>query len=156
MVEAPQPVRQPAPAAAAADSAAEGEGGWLRDVLRNATAKQQSQSQPGLSGLTEEIAQAIDDAALADAWARYQAGESNVFSRRIYTLAGQGTYDDVRKKLQRDPEFARTATAYMSEFEQLLKRAASGAHPAAETREQLLSDRGKVYTTLAHASGRLA
>ena len=160
---APAPLRQPEPAQAAAtaaepEAASQGEGGWLRDVLRNATAKQQStqQGQPGLSGLTEEIAHAIDDAALADAWARYQAGESNVFSRRIYTLAGQGTYDDVRKKMQREPDFARTANAYMSEFEQLLKRAAAGANPAAETRDQLLSDRGKVYTTLAHASGRLA
>jgi hypothetical protein len=156
-----EPVRQPEPQPVAeaepeAPGAAEG-GGWLRDVLRNATAKQQSTQpqQTGLSGLTEEIARSIDDGALADAWARYQAGESNVFSRRIYTLSGQGTYDEVRKKLQREPEFARTAQAYMSEFEQLLKRAAAGAHPAAETREYLLSDRGKVYTTLAHASGRL-
>lgn len=96
------------------------------------------------------------DAALAEAWNRYQAGESNVFSRRIYTLTGQGTYDEVRKRLQRDPDFSRTAQAYMSEFEQLLKRAAAGPRPAAETREYLLSDRGKVYTTLAHASGRLS
>ncbi|KRA45531.1 apolipoprotein A1/A4/E domain-containing protein [Devosia sp. Root635] len=148
----PQPEVEPAEAPAATDN-----GGWLRDVLRNATAKQQGTQpqQVGLSGLTDEIARSIDDGALADAWARYQAGESNVFSRRIYTLSGQGTYDEVRKKLQREPEFARTAQAYMSEFEQLLKRAAAGAHPAAETREYLLSDRGKVYTTLAHASGRL-
>jgi len=62
----------------------------------------------------------------------------------------------VRKRIQRDADFARTAQAYMSEFEQLLKRAAAGPRPAAETREYLLSDRGKVYTTLAHASGRLS
>ena len=43
----------------------------------------------------------------------------------------------------------------MAEFEQLLKRAATGPEPAAETREYLLSDRGRVYTMLAHASGRL-
>ena len=103
----------------------------------------------------KEIARAIDVSALGDAWGRYQAGESNVFSRRIYTLSGQGTYDEVRKKLQRDPEFARTAQAYMAEFEQLLKRAAAGPRPAEESREYLLSDRGKVYTMLAHASGRL-
>ena len=131
-------------------------GGWLRDVLRNASAKQAGNQQPAnLSGLTEEIARAIDQNALADAWTRYQAGESNVFSRRIYSLTGQGTYDEVRKKLQRDPDFARTSQAYMAEFEQLLKRAAAGPRPAAESREYLLSDRGKVYTMLAHASGRL-
>jgi hypothetical protein len=44
----------------------------------------------------------------------------------------------------------------MSEFEQLLKRAAAGPSPSSETREYLLSERGKVYTTLAHASGRLS
>ena len=148
------PAQAPAPAPRQATEA-EG-GGWLRDVLRNASAKQAGGSAPqALSGLSEEIARAIDDAALGEAWARYQAGESNVFTRRIYTLTGQGTYDEVRKRIQRDADFARTAQAYMSEFEQLLKRAAAGPNPAAETREYLLSDKGKVYTTLAHASGRL-
>ncbi|HTN60138.1 MAG TPA: hypothetical protein VL147_01130, partial [Devosia sp.] len=160
----PEPQRPVAPqrepevqtvVAEAAPAASQGDGGWLRDVLRNASAKQASAQPQSLSGLTDEIARSIDDAALADAWARYQAGESNVFSRRIYSLTGQGTYDEVRKKLQRDADFARTAQAYMAEFEQLLKRAAAGPHAAAETRDYLLSDRGKVYTTLAHASGRL-
>ena len=78
-----------------------------------------------------------------------------MFSRRIYTLTGQGTYDDVRKRVQRDADFAKTAQTYMSEFEQLLQQAAQGANPAQEALEYLLSDRGKVYTMLAHASGRL-
>ena len=164
--EPPAPTQAPAPAPSTqptpeADTVANQQdtGGWLRDVLRNASAKQASTQQPpqqqGLSGLTEDIARAIDDAALGDAWGRYQSGEANVFSRRIYTLTGQGTYDDVRKRLQRDVDFARTAQAYMGEFEQLLKRAAAGPRAASETREYLLSDRGKVYTMLAHASGRL-
>ena len=97
----------------------------------------------------------MEPAALADAWQRYQAGEQNVFSRRIYTLGGQATYDEVRKRVQRDNDFAKTAATYMAEFEQLLKRAATGSNPAGETREYLLSDRGRVYTMLAHASGRL-
>ncbi|WP_297104337.1 hypothetical protein, partial [uncultured Devosia sp.] len=158
VIEQPAPAPTPAPTPAPAPrQAAEAEGGgWLRDVLRNASAKQAGGAAPqALSGLTEEIARSIDDAALSEAWARYQAGESNVFTRRIYTLTGQGTYDEVRKRIQREPDFARTAQAYMSEFEQLLKRAAAGPNPAAETREYLLSDKGKVYTTLAHASGRL-
>jgi hypothetical protein len=165
---APRPAA-PAPAAARpADQKPEG-GGWLRDVLRNASGPAAPAAAPavtpaapapaaqpqGLSTLTEEIARSMDQAALAEAWQRYQSGEQNVFSRRIYTLTGQATYDEVRKRIQRDPDFAKTATTYMSEFEQLLKRAATGASPVEETREYLLSDRGRVYTMLAHASGRL-
>jgi len=152
---------QPAPQAPAPRPRGEENGGWLRDVLRNATTTATSNAAVGnqqvnLSGITDEIARAIDQTALAEAWGRYQNGEQNVFSRRIYTLGGQGTYDEVRKKLQSDQDFGRTAQAYMTEFEQLLKRAAAGSRPAAETREILLSDRGKVYTMLAHASGRLS
>jgi hypothetical protein len=43
----------------------------------------------------------------------------------------------------------------LSEFEQLLQLAATGPNPAAQALEYLLSDRGRVYTMLAHASGRL-
>jgi hypothetical protein len=159
VAERPAPVAAPAPVAQQAAAPAQpqaAEGGWLRDVLRNASANQAGAAPQGLSGLSEEIVRAIDDAALAEAWSRYQAGESNVFTRRIYSLTGQGTYDEVRKRIQRDADFARTAQAYMSEFEQLLKRAAAGPSPSSETREYLLSERGKVYTTLAHASGRLS
>jgi hypothetical protein len=157
---APQPEPRPQPAMAEAQArpatAARTEegGGWLRDVLRNATVTQAG-VQSGLNGLSDDIARALDPNALADAWNRYQAGEQNVFSRRIYTLTGQAIYDDVRKRLDADPEFRRSAATYMAEFEQLLKRAAGGPDPLEETREHLLSDRGRFYTMLAHASGRL-
>lgn len=148
-VATPVPAREPA-----SDQSG---GGWLRDVLRNASASQQAgvQRTANLSSLSSEIARSIEPGVLSEAWQRYQAGESNVFSRRLYTLSGQGTYDEVRKKLQRDPDFAGTATAYMDEFEQYLQRAASGTNAVTETRALLLSDRGKVYTMLAHAGGRL-
>lgn len=140
-----------------ASAAAPQEGGWLRDVLRNASASQQAGTQRplNLSSLTEDIARAIDDDALAAAWNRYQDGESGAFNRRLYTITGQSTFDEVRRKLQRDPEFSRTATAYMSEFEQLLGEAANGPNGMQQTFNQLVSNRGKVYTMLAHASGRL-
>src|SRR6185437_14546133 len=130
-------------------------GGWLRDVLRNANGPASAPQQQNLTALTDEIARSIDPGALAEAWQRYQMGEQNVFSRRIYTLTGQATYDQVKRRLTGDAEFAKNAQSYMSEFEQLLQRAASGADPVAETRAYLTSDRGKVYTMLAHASGRL-
>jgi hypothetical protein len=159
---APRPAPAPAPAPAAEAKAGEEGGGWLRDVLRNASATGPAAQpapaaapQQGLTSLTDEIAKSMDQTALAEAWRRYQAGEQAVFSRRIYTLTGQGTYDDVRKRIQRDADFAKTAQTYMSEFEQLLQQAANAANPAEEALAYLLSDRGKVYTMLAHASGRL-
>jgi hypothetical protein len=168
-----RPVVAPvAPVTAAAPKAAEeGGGGWLRDVLRNASATAaapaaapiapapaptpQPAPEKNLTSLTDEIAKAMDHNALADAWGRYQRGEQNVFSRRIYSLTGQGTYDEVRKRLQRDNDFAATAATYMSEFEQLLQTATQSPNPGAAASEFLLSDRGRVYTMLAHASGRL-
>ncbi len=110
------------------------------------------QHSSALSSLTADIARSIDENALAEAWQRYQAGETAVFSRRIYTLTGQGTYDDVRKKLQRDTNFAQTAREYVAEFEQLMQT----ARDAGEARQMLVSDRGKVFTMLAHASGRIS
>jgi len=157
------PAPKPAPEAAPAADTKAGEegGGWLRDVLRNASAAPAAPQpapaapQSGLTNLTDEIARSMDQNALAEAWRRYQSGEQAVFSRRIYSLTGQGTYDDVRKRIQRDVDFAKTAQTYMSEFEQLLQQAANAANPAEEALVYLLSDRGKVYTMLAHASGRL-
>jgi hypothetical protein len=161
---APRPVTPaPRPAAPPTEAKPAGEegGGWLRDVLRNASAPAAAPAapapapQPGLTSLTDEIARAMEHAALGEAWRRYQAGEQAVFSRRIYTLSGQGTYDDVRKRIQRDADFATTAATYMSEFEHLLQQAAAAPNPAQAALDYLLSDRGKVYTMLAHASGRL-
>jgi len=154
------PAAAPKPAAASGNGKATEEGrGWLRDVLRNASAtasaEPAAQPQQGLTSLTEEIASSMDQGALAEAWRRYQSGEQGVFSRRIYTLSGQGTYDDVRKRIQRDPEFANTAHTYMGEFEQLLQQAAASPNPAQTALEYLLSERGRVYTMLAHASGRI-
>ncbi len=128
VAEAPRPAPAPAPKA---DDAG---GGWLRDVLRNANGPATAAPQQNLTALTDEIARAIDPGALADAWQRYQLGEQNVFSRRIYTLTGQSTYDQVKRRLTSDADFAKNAQSYMGEFEQLLQRAASGADPVGETR----------------------
>jgi len=161
VAEAPALRPGPAPVAEApkpAPKADDASGGWLRDVLRNANSPAAAPAAPqqqNLTALTDEIARSIDPAALGDAWSRYQMGEQNVFSRRIYTLTGQSTFDQIKRRLTADPEFAKNAQSYMSEFEQLLQRTASGANPVNETRAYLISDRGKVYTMLAHASGRL-
>ncbi len=118
-----------------------------------ATAKVEA-DQP-LGALSVDIAKAIDHDASVELWERHRRGEQNVFTRRLYTLQGQQTFDEIRKKYQRDAKFRTAVDRYVGDFEKLLaevnrkngdNRAASNAY--------LTSDTGKVYTMLAHASGR--
>ncbi len=71
-------------------------------------------------------------------------------------MSGQSTFDEVRKKIQQDKNFAKQANAYIHEFEQFLARAAADKKARNSLIDYLVSERGKVYTMLAHASGRLA
>ena len=90
-----------------------------------------------------------------DLWDRYQRGERNVFTRRLYTLQGQRTFDEIHRKYNRETEFRSAVDRYMEDFENLLADVAR-SDPSNETSQRYLtSDQGKVYTMLAHASGRL-
>jgi hypothetical protein len=174
------PVTPPAPAAGAPAETGSESGGWVSDLLRRASRDEESpaggepmaeparpveaatngaaakvEADQPLGALSVDIAKAIDHEASIELWDRHRRGESNVFTRRLYTLQGQQTFDEIRKKYQRDAKFRAAVDRYVSDFEKLLaevnrkngdNRTASNAY--------LTSDTGKVYTMLAHASGR--
>jgi hypothetical protein len=96
----------------------------------------------------------IDHEAAVELWDRYRRGEPNVFTRRLYTVPGQQTFDEIRRKYRRNAEFRQTVDRYVEEFERLIAAVTreDGDHTLAET--YLTSETGKVYTMLAHASGR--
>ena len=164
----------PAPAAPRRDNPAGGEaGGWVSDLLRRASeeerrapaspyapgaSRQPQQSElhriESLNALSMDIARLIDDEASVDLWQRYQRGERNVFTRRLYTLQGQQTFDEIRRKYSSEPEFRRAVDRYVDDFERLLKDVAAKDRDNIMTQTYLTSDTGKVYTMLAHASGR--
>jgi hypothetical protein len=102
-----------------------------------------------------DIAKAIDHDASIELWNRYRHGERDVFTRRLYTLKGQQTFDEIRRKYLADGEFRAAVDRYCEDFEKLLKDVARGDHDNVMTQTYLTSDTGKVYTMLAHASGRL-
>ena len=107
-----------------------------------------------LNSLSVDIARAIDHKASVELWDRYRSGERNVFTRRLYTMKGQQTFDEIRRKYQRDGEFKKAVDRYLSDFESLLGDIAKKDPENNLTRTYLTSDTGKVYTMLAHASGR--
>jgi hypothetical protein len=143
--------------------------GWLSDLLQRASQPPEfpsgdraprSEERPArhtiesLDSLSVDIARMIDHDAATELWDRYKRGERNVFTRRLYTLQGQKTFDDIRKKYQGDREFKQTVDRYISEFERLLEEVARDDRGQVVARTYLTSETGKVYTMLAHAAGR--
>jgi hypothetical protein len=108
-----------------------------------------------LDSLSVDIARMIDHEAAIDLWDRYNRGERNVFTRRLYTLQGQQAFEELRKKYRTDRDFKQTVDRYLGEFERLLDDVSHDDRGQMVARTYLTSDTGKVYTMLAHAAGRL-
>ena len=106
------------------------------------------------NSLSVDIARMIDHDAAAELWDRYKRGERNVFTQRLYTMQGQKTFDEIRKKYRGDREFKQTVDRYIGEFERLLEEVSRGDRGQVVARTYLTSETGKVYTMLAHAAGR--
>jgi DNA anti-recombination protein RmuC len=173
---APAPVRQAPPAAErptprreeAPPRDAGARGGWLSDLLNRASRDEieepartparadraRTNSLESLDSISVDIARMIDHEAAVELWDRYRRGESNVFTRRLYTLQGQQTFDEIRRKYRRDEEFRQTVDRYVEEFERLLAEVSRDDRDSMLTKTYLTSETGKVYTMLAHASGR--
>ena len=142
-------------------------GGWVSDLLTRASRDEapapakpaQNRSAlhvvESLNSLSVDIARAIDHEASVELWERYRRGERNVFTRRLYTLKGQQTFDEIRRKYQTDGEFRSAVDRYVEDFERLLQDVARNDRDQMMTQTYLTSDTGKVYTMLAHASGKL-
>jgi len=107
-----------------------------------------------LDSLSVDIARMIDHDAAAELWDRYKRGERNVFTKRLYTMQGQKTFEEIRKRYRGDREFKQTVDRYIGEFERLLDDVSRDDRGAVVARTYLTSETGKVYTMLAHAAGR--
>jgi hypothetical protein len=142
-------------------------GGWISDLLARvdsgeprdsqAPPSKPAQTPPRLETISpQDVARMIDHAAAADAWERYRRGEADAFSRRqIYVGRGPQVFDDIRKRYRLDPEFHATVDRYVQEFERLLEELGQDGANEAVVKTYLLSERGKVYTLLAHVAGKL-
>jgi hypothetical protein len=136
-----------------------GQPGWLSNLLAAASRDEPedtaSKGAETLEALSREISSLIDNAAAVEMWDRWRRGDTGAVSRRLYTEAGQQAFDELRRRFRTDPQFRETTTRYMQEFERLLSKIGQNDRDGAQWRAYLLSNTGKVYTILAHASGKL-
>jgi hypothetical protein len=158
-------------------SGGRGSSGWLTDLLSRASREDMPRADDrpslrpddramrpddrsarntieSLDSLSVDIARMIDHAAATDLWDRYNRGERNVFTKRLYTLQGQKAFDEISKRYRADREFKQTVDRYIGEFERLLEEVSRDDRGQVVARTYLTSETGKVYTMLAHAAGR--
>ena len=96
-----------------------------------------------------------DQRTAADVWHRLRAGDRGALGRHIYSLDGQVTFDEIVRRYDRDGDFRVTVDRYMGDFERLLGEAEQSDPDGRMLQNYLVSETGRVYLLLAHASGRL-
>jgi len=149
------------PSAPAVSPPDRGQPGWLSNLLAAASRDEPSEAPDArpagetLDALTQDIAELIDTDAASEMWERWRRGDAGAVTRRLYTEQGQATFDEIRRRCRTDAQFRDTVTRYTQEFERLLAKIAQSDRDGSQWRAYLLSNTGKVYTMLAHASGRL-
>jgi hypothetical protein len=167
-VATPRRTEAPPVSPAASDGSRDG---WLSDLLSRADddsndPPRQRQQAPGrpvsgggggnpLESLAGDIARLLDRDMAADMWDRYQRGERKAFTKRLYTPAGQKTFDEINRKYRAERNFKQTVDRYIVEFERFLDDVARNDRDPNALRTYLTSETGLVYTLLAHAAGRL-
>jgi hypothetical protein len=160
--EAPRANKGQAAQPQAPSPAERAQSGWLSDLLSRASREETppavAPSRPpsdALDAIALGISSLIDADAEAEMWDRWRRGDNNAFSRRLYTAQGQQTFDEVRRRCRTDAQFRDAVERYTQEFERLLAKVGQNDRDGSQARAYLLSDTGKVYTMLAHASGRM-
>ena len=117
-----------------------------------------SSTPPPASGIElrlNDIASAIDQNTASAVWQRFRRGERDIFNRQLYTSQGQATFDEITGRYQRDAAFRATVDRYIGDFERLLSDAERKGQNGQAIDNYLVSETGRVYLMLAHASGRL-
>ncbi|AGF74458.1 hypothetical protein BAnh1_05790 [Bartonella australis AUST/NH1] len=108
-----------------------------------------------LNSLATDILNAVNHDAAVELWGNYQRGQKNIMIERLYSLNGKMIFEMVKKKYMSDANFRRSVNQYIVDFEKLLNDVSRKAKDTGLIQKYLVSNTGKVYTMLAHASGRI-
>ncbi|WP_407966032.1 hypothetical protein [Bartonella sp. C271] len=108
-----------------------------------------------LNSLVNGIVQSINHNAAVELWNRYKRGQKNIEVEHLYTPNGKIIFETIRKKYLNNIDFRDSVSQYISDFEKLLRDISRNSGDIRLARQYLTSDTGKVYTMLAHASGRI-
>ncbi len=133
-----------------------GDGGWsLGDLLQRASQDDDGTQRNAPMINTEVIARALDATTASAIWSRFRAGQRGIMVRSIYTNEGRATFDELSERYKSDVAFQRMVDRFLHDFEQMLRNVEQKDPSGRGVHNHLISDSGRVYLFLAHASGRL-
>jgi ABC-type transporter Mla subunit MlaD len=133
-----------------------GDNGWsLGDLLHRASQDDDGTQRGGPTINTEVIARALDATTASAIWSRFRAGQRGIMVRSIYTAEGRATFDEMSERYKTDQGFQRMIDRFLHDFEQMLRNVEQKDPSGRGVHNHLISDSGRVYLFLAHASGRL-
>jgi hypothetical protein len=145
---APPPLQSPHVAPEAGDR-------WsLTDLLARASRDEDGTPRASIINI-DNIARALDPSTAAAIWSRFRAGQRGIMVRSIYTAEGRNAFDEVIERYKSEVDFHRTVDRYLTDFEWLLRNVEQKDPSGRTLQNHLVSDSGRVYLFLAHASGRL-
>jgi hypothetical protein len=75
--------------------------------------------------------------------------------RSIYTNDGRALFDEISARYKTDGDFHRVVDRFLVDFEWLIRDIEQKDPAGRSVHNHLISDSGRVYLFLAHASGRL-
>ncbi len=101
------------------------------------------------------MARAIDGSTASAIWSRFRAGQRGIMVRSIYSAEGRTVFDELTRRYKVDPELQQTVARYLGEFERILRDSENRDPSGRLAHGHLVSETGRVYLFLAHASGRL-
>lgn len=101
------------------------------------------------------IARALDPSAADAIWSRLRRGERGIMARSIYSPEGRIAFDEINRRVKTDAGLEATITRFLADFEHILRDAEGNDPSGSLIHSHLVSDNGRVYLFLAHASGRL-
>lgn len=177
----PSPLTPPAAGMASASGRSDGRDGWkLGELLARASLDEEHgggagaisqaggypQAPDGMGNSlpvpagpftlnVDVMARALDTTTASAIWARFRAGQRGIMVRSIYSAEGRSVFDETSRRYKVDGELQQTVARYLGEFERILRDADQRDPSGRLAQGHLVSDTGRVYLFLAHASGRL-
>lgn len=108
-----------------------------------------------LNSLSIDINKSLNAALSDEDWSKYLAGDKSIFTRQTVQAMSKSEKEDLRKRLDQDPELKETVFHYLKDFELLMTRAMRGNEPTSLSVAIVSSDIGKLYVALSQSVRRL-